>query len=118
MNKGNAATTKTKKNEDNLKIESFSVDRAHMFENGGVVLDITLNGIRIYGVKVVEGKNGDFYPSRSEKETTENITRSFMRSFPIRIHEILFSKLKRSLITKLPQFPNIPFRKAAYPLIG
>ena len=66
MNKGNAATTKTKKNEDNLKIESFSVDRAHMFENGGVVLDITLNGIRIYGVKVVEGKNGDFlsFPQR------------------------------------------------------
>lgn len=66
MNKGNAATTKTKKNEDTLKIESFSVDRAHMFENGGVVLDITLNGIRIYGVRVVEGQNGDFlaFPQR------------------------------------------------------
>lgn len=64
MNKGNTKASKSTK--ETIKIESFSVDRAHVFQNGGVVLDVTINGVKIYGVNVVESKNGDFlsFPQR------------------------------------------------------
>lgn len=53
-----------KKNESVVK--SVEVLRAKAFDNGGVVFDVTINDVTIYGCRVVEGKNGDFvsFPSR------------------------------------------------------
>lgn len=47
-------------------ITSMDVTRAHAFDNGGAVFDAIINGITIYGLRVVEGKNGDFisFPAR------------------------------------------------------
>lgn len=51
---------------ENLQIDSFSIDRTFIFKNGDVTFDMTLNGIRIYGCRIIEGKNGDFvaFPER------------------------------------------------------
>lgn len=48
------------------KVQSMEVTRAHAFDNGGVVFDVVINDVSIYGCRVVEGKNGDFisFPSR------------------------------------------------------
>lgn len=61
-------TTGTKKNY--TKVEAFSVDRVKAFDNGGVTADLTINEVKIYGVNVVEGKNGDFlsFPQRKGKD--------------------------------------------------
>lgn len=63
-----------KKNEKKLeyvKVDSYSVDRATCIgKDDTVFIDVTVNGIKIYGVKVVEGKNGDFlsFPQRQGKD--------------------------------------------------
>ena len=60
----------TKKAPETLNISTFSVDRATVFDNGGVVFDMTLNGIKIYGMRVVESNGNDFisFPSRKGKD--------------------------------------------------
>lgn len=47
-------------------VQSVEVTRAKAFDNGGVVFDVTINGVSIYNCRVVEGKNGDFisFPAR------------------------------------------------------
>lgn len=49
---------------------TFEVLKAHKFDNGDVVADIEINGVSIYGCRVVEGKNGDFisFPQRQAKD--------------------------------------------------
>lgn len=42
------------------KLDNFKVKAVRMFDSGNVVADIELNGVLVYGVRVVEGKNGDF----------------------------------------------------------
>ena len=56
----------TKSNKEFLEITTYAIKRAHMFENGGVTFDLELNGVTIYGMRVIEGANGDFisFPSR------------------------------------------------------
>lgn len=64
MNKPKDATNTT---QENLKVESFEVKRVALVgKNNTVFADVVLNGITIYGMTVVEGKNGDFlsFPSR------------------------------------------------------
>lgn len=58
-----AADTTEKKFLDNPVLE---VSRVKLWENGGVTFDLTVNGVKIYGCRVVEGKNCDFigFPSR------------------------------------------------------
>ena len=51
-----------------IKVESFNVENARDTQYG-VFFDLTLNGVKIYGCKVVEGKEGQYedfisYPSR------------------------------------------------------
>lgn len=48
------------------KVQSVEVVRATSFDNGGVVFDMTINGVSIYNCRVVGGKNGDFisFPAR------------------------------------------------------
>lgn len=55
------------------KIDSFSVDSARVLTYNGresVVLNLTINGVKIYGVNVVEGKSGDFlsFPQKQGKD--------------------------------------------------
>lgn len=46
------------------------VTRAKQFDDGGVMFDMVVNGVSIYGCRVVEGKNGDFvsFPSYKAKD--------------------------------------------------
>lgn len=48
---------KKKETESTLEIK---VTRAKQFKDGGTVFDMVVNGVSIYGCRVVEGKNGDF----------------------------------------------------------
>lgn len=71
MKKPNNASKETKgKGKDakapEFKVDSFAVSRAKCWDNGGVTFDLEVNGIKVYGCRVVEGKNGDFisWPSR------------------------------------------------------
>ena len=54
-----------KKNTEKKSAE-IKVTRAKEFKDGGVVFDVTINDVNIYGCRVVEGKDGDFvsFPSR------------------------------------------------------
>ena len=36
------------------------VKRVKQFDNGGVICDLVINGVSVYGCRVVEGRNGDF----------------------------------------------------------
>lgn len=56
--------------QEELKIDSFSVNKVHQFDNGNVTFDMTVNGISIYGCRVVETKDGDFIalPQRKGKD--------------------------------------------------
>ena len=47
-------------------VKSVQVTRAKTFDNGGVVFDMVINDIAIYGCRVIEYKDGDFisFPSR------------------------------------------------------
>ena len=53
-------------NESTFKVQDFIVTRAKCWDNGGVTFDLEVNGIKIYGCRVSEGKNGDFisFPAR------------------------------------------------------
>lgn len=53
-----------KKEEQTVSIEA-KVTRAKQFKDGGVVFDMQVNGVSIYGCRVIESKNGDFisFPS-------------------------------------------------------
>lgn len=60
MKKPNTESNAKSNKVEELKIDSFSVNRVHQFDNGGVTFDMTVNGISIYGCIVVETKSGDF----------------------------------------------------------
>lgn len=52
---------------DAIEVTSFSILRASIVgDNKRVLFDLELNGVRIYGLSIVEGKNGDFisFPQR------------------------------------------------------
>lgn len=64
------------KSNNNSNIEAIKIDRYEVLravcvgKNDTVWADIEINGIRIYGVRVVEGKNGDFlsFPQNKGKD--------------------------------------------------
>ena len=60
MKKPNTESKAKSNKGEELKIDSFSIGRVHQFDNGGVTFDMTLNGISIYGCRVIETKDGDF----------------------------------------------------------
>ena len=57
-----------KKDDVNVQINA-KVTRANQVENT-VYFDVVINGVTIYGCKVIEGKNGDFvsFPSHKGKD--------------------------------------------------
>jgi len=58
-----------KKNSNVTKVDNFRIIRVFMFETGDVTFDLEVNGISLYGLKVVEYKDGDFigFPQRKGK---------------------------------------------------
>ena len=70
MNKPNTESKAKSKKGEELIIDSFSVNRVHQFDNGGVTFDMTVNGIAIYGCRVIETKDGDLIglPQRKGKD--------------------------------------------------
>ena len=38
----------------------IEVKRVKQFDSGNVICDLEINGVTVYGCRVVEGKNGDF----------------------------------------------------------
>lgn len=61
----------SKSNIEGIKIDKYEVLRVVCVgQNNTVLADIEINGIRIYGVRVVEGKNGDFlsFPQTKGKD--------------------------------------------------
>lgn len=61
--------TETKKIET-VKVDTIEVLKCRQFKNGNVSCDLKINGITIYGVMIVESKNGDFlsFPQRAGKD--------------------------------------------------
>lgn len=61
MKKPENANAKNNNNIAELKIDNYCVKRAVTVGKDACVLaDVEINGITIYGMRVVEGKNGDF----------------------------------------------------------
>lgn len=63
--------TKTANTMEAIKIDSYKILRAvTVGKDNNVLFDMEINGIRIYGLSVVEGKNGDFisFPQRKGKD--------------------------------------------------
>ena len=49
---------------------SYSVRRAKEFKDGGIVFDLNVDDITIYGCRIILGKKGDFvaFPQRKGKD--------------------------------------------------
>lgn len=47
-------------------VSSVKILRVKMWDNGGVTFDAQINDVSIYGLRVIEGTNGDFisFPQR------------------------------------------------------
>ena len=56
--------------ENILRIEEFQITRTKMWDDGKVVFDLRINGIMVYGCRVVETETGDFMalPQRKGKD--------------------------------------------------
>lgn len=59
------AANKTNETQECINVTSFEVTRAHYVEGkegkcGRCFFDAVINGLKIYGLAVVEGKDGDF----------------------------------------------------------
>lgn len=55
-----------------LEISELVITRAKEGTRGVVFFDMILNGVSVYGMKVVSGKNGDFISWPSEKAENGN----------------------------------------------
>lgn len=64
--------TNKKENEtiNTITISDYKVLRAIVCKNDNVLFDLELNGVRIYGLSVIAGRNGDFiaFPQRQGKD--------------------------------------------------
>lgn len=53
-----------------IKIDSLKVLRAHRWQGGNVTFDVEINGVRIYGCRIVDMEDATFvsFPSRKGKD--------------------------------------------------
>lgn len=53
-------------NKKNEVTAAITVTRAHQFDDGSIIFDMEINGVKIFGNRLVDGKNGKFvsFPSR------------------------------------------------------
>lgn len=66
-----AKLNRTKENQAPERVQhSYSVRRAKEFKDGGIVFDLNVDDITIYGCRVIQGKKGDFvaFPQRQGKD--------------------------------------------------
>lgn len=58
------------KEQEFIKVDSFRVRRAVETNAKAIFFDLDLNGVTIYGCRVVSGRNGDFisFPSQQGKD--------------------------------------------------
>lgn len=71
MKKPKNANANNNSNIEELNIDSYCVKRAITIgKDAHVLADVEINGITIYGMRVVEGKNGDFlsFPQTKGKD--------------------------------------------------
>lgn len=71
MKKPENANAKNNRNIEELKIDNYCVKRASTVGKDAIVVaDVEINGITIYGMRVVESKNGDFlsFPQTKGKD--------------------------------------------------
>ena len=66
MKKPENKNSKADNKRNYTEVSKFEIVNVHMFENGGVVANMKINDIMIYGVRVVESEKGDFlsFPQR------------------------------------------------------
>lgn len=69
MAKFNSKKQETRKAPERRE-HSYTVTRAKEFKDGGVVFDLTIDDITVYGCRVASGPKGDFvsFPSRKGKD--------------------------------------------------
>lgn len=66
-----AKLNRTKKNQAPERVQHvYSVRRAKEFNDGGIVFDLNVDDITIYGCRIIQGKKGDFvsFPQRKGKD--------------------------------------------------
>lgn len=63
-----------KTNKDAVKENTYevAVTRAHEFDNGNIVFDMIVNGVKIFGMKALEGSKGSFISFPQRKGTDGN----------------------------------------------
>lgn len=69
--KKNSTKKNSTKKIDPIKVSSFSVTRVKPYDDM-YFFDLTLNGVRIYGCKLIEGESGWFIGFPSKKPTKKN----------------------------------------------
>lgn len=62
-------SAKKEQKKNYARIADMSVTRAKQLKDGTVFFDCTVNDVKIYGAKVVDGKNGQFVSWPSKKGT-------------------------------------------------
>lgn len=91
-NRTNNANATANEERTYTKVESFSVKNSHEWDNGGVTTTLTLNGVTIYNVRIMQthdnnheflsfprrkGNDGKYYPyvyvSLSDEDTEKII---------------------------------------------
>ena len=64
-----AKLNRTKENKAPERVQhSYCVRRAKEFKDGGIIFDLSVDDITIYGCRVIQGKKGDFvaFPQRKD----------------------------------------------------
>lgn len=79
------------------KLDNFKVKAVRMFDNGNVVADIELNGVLVYGVRVVEGKNGDFLSLPQRKGSNDKYYSIVYWPFDEADQKAIISEIERKL---------------------
>lgn len=64
--------TKKKTTSTETNNAAINVERAHQFDDGSIVFDVTINGVKIFNCRLVEGKKGQFVSFPSRKGTDGN----------------------------------------------
>lgn len=68
-----AKLNRTKKNQAPQRVQHvYSVRRAKEFDDGGIVFDLNVDDITIYGCRIIQGKKDDFVAFPQRKGTDGN----------------------------------------------
>lgn len=51
---------------------TYTIDRTFTTDDGTIIFDATVNGIKLYGMRVIAGKDGDFVSFPARKSDKDN----------------------------------------------